>query len=271
MNLNGINLLSSTSISASTDYVNIFDVDCDGNVIYSGYLISDYTTSLMRLKKTNGGLVNLSYFQTYWVGLDGHIYYQAGDDEKSPEYNSDTGKYIYYGNPIKKLTVDSEFNVHNDIYGYIPSEEYETYLSNLDSYKIEMDNRIYIISSSGMICEVYNQSGTPRKVSLSGLEIKTVLDVVSSEHYYYIAGSDKNNNTFLVKINPVDDSYIHLLPLNDYDVYACTASESDGVIFNALRMSDGKKVIGKVGINGGQVTMIDEESDVQITYLERIN
>lgn len=140
-----------------------------------------------------------------------------------------------------------------------------------DYTKVVKQHRIYIISSSGEICEVYNQSGNPRKVSLAGLEIKTVLDVVSSEHYYYIAGSDKNNNTFLVKINPVDDSYKHLLPLNDYDVYAFTASESDGVIFNALRMSDGKKVIGKVGINGGKITMIDEESNVQVTYLERIN
>lgn len=36
-------------------------------------------------------------------------------------------------------------------------------------------------------------------------------------------------------------------------------------------MSDGKKIIGKVGIDGGDVTIIDEESDVEITYLQRIN
>lgn len=36
-------------------------------------------------------------------------------------------------------------------------------------------------------------------------------------------------------------------------------------------MSDGKKVIGKVGINGGAVTILDEESNAKISYLERIN
>ena len=58
---------------------------------------------------------------------------------------------------------------------------------------------------------------------------------------------------------------------NDYEVYTFTASETDGITFNALRMSDGKKIIGKVGINGGAVTVIDEESNMQINYLERIN
>ena len=61
------------------------------------------------------------------------------------------------------------------------------------------------------------------------------------------------------------------MPDNNYEVYTFTASETDGITFNALRMSDGKKIIGKVGINGGAVTVIDEESDAQISYLERIN
>lgn len=85
------------------------------------------------------------------------------------------------------------------------------------------------------------------------------------------AGVDSHGNNFLVQVNPINDSYEHLLPQGVYDVYSFTASETDGITFNALRMSDGKKIIGKVGIDGGDVTIIDEESDVEITYLERIN
>ena len=59
--------------------------------------------------------------------------------------------------------------------------------------------------------------------------------------------------------------------MQENNVFSFTASETDGITFNALRMSDGKKIIGKVGIDGGDVTIIDEESDVEITYLERIN
>lgn len=271
VNLSGIDSLSATTVSASTDYVNIFDVDWNGNVIYDGYLASASSNPVNRLRKANGGVVNLSTVSTYWIGLDGNIYYKSNSlaDYKESEYDSETGSYTYYGYPIKKITVDSSYNVSDEVYGYFGQFFYQS-----GSYKLELQNEILIISASGndsKIYEVYNETGTPRVVSLDSLSIKSVTAVASTENFYYIAGTDKSNNTFLIKVDPTDDSYTNLLPQNDYDVYSFTASETDGIIFNALRMSDGKKVIGKVGIDGGDVTMIDEESDVQITYLERIN
>jgi len=35
-------------------------------------------------------------------------------------------------------------------------------------------------------------------------------------------------------------------------------------------MSDGKKIIGKVSTSGGDVTILDEQSNEQVTCLERI-
>lgn len=269
VNLSSIDSLSATTISASTDYVNTFDVDWNGNLIYKGHFVSDYSNSVTRLKKANGGLANLSENRAYWIGLDGNIYYES-DDYKESEYDSETGSYTSYGYPIKKITVDSSYNVSDDVYGYFG---YASFLQN-GSYKLELQNEILIIYASGndsKIYEVYNETGTPRVVSLGSLSMKSVTAVASTENFYYIAGTDTSNNTFLIKVDPKDDSCTNLLSQNDYDVYSFTASETDGIVFNALRMSDGKKVIGKVGIDGGDVTMIDEESDVQITYLERIN
>ena len=270
VNLSGIDSLSATTVSASTDNVNIFDVDWNGNVIYNGYLASGSSNRVNRLKKANGGLVNLSENWAYWIGLDGNIYYES-DDYKGDEYDSETDSYTYYGYSINKITVDSSYNVSDDVYGYL-GQNANFFQSG--SYKLELQNEILIIDASSndsKIYEVYNETGTPRVVSLGSLSMKSVTDVTSTENYYYIAGTDTSNNTFLGKIDPTDDSYTNLLLQNDYDVYSFTASETDGIIFNALRLSDGKKVIGKVGINGGDVTMIDEESDVQISYLERIN
>lgn len=274
VNLSGIESLSATTVSASTDYLYNFDVDWNGNVIYEGYLTSDSSNAVRRLRKANGGLANLSENNACWIGLDGNIYYKSNSqaDYKEPEYDSETNSYTYYGYPIKKITVDSSYNVSDEVYGYFGQSNAYFYQSS--SYKLELQNEILIISASGndsKIYEVYNESGTPRVVSLGSLSMKSVTAVASTENFYYIAGTDKSNNTFLIKVNPTDDSYTNLLPQNDYDVYSFTTSETDGIIFNALRMSDGKKVIGKVGIDGGDVTMIDEESDVQITYLERIN
>lgn len=263
VNLSGIDSLSATTVSASTDYVYNFDVDWNGNVIYKGYLVSDSSNTVGRLRKANGGLANLSESRAWWIGLDGIIYYFNGEKYDSTTY---TASY-----PIYKITVNSDGAINDTLYGNF--EAYAYFYQDW-SYKLELQNEILIIYASGndsKIYEVYNESGTPRVVSLDSLSMKSVTAVASTENFYYIAGTDKSNNTFLIKVDPTDDSYTNLLPQNDYDVYSFTASETDGIIFNALRMSDGKKVIGKVGIDGGDVTMIDEESDVQITYLERIN
>lgn len=132
-------------------------------------------------------------------------------------------------------------------------------------------NSIIVDTNPCRIFEVYNESNNPRVVSLKNFEFNTISSVISTENFYYIAGTDSKNNTFLIKVDPTTDEYTNLLLQNDYYVFSFTASETDGIVFNALRLNDGKKIIGKVGINGGDVTIIDEESDVEISYLERIN
>lgn len=274
VNLSGINSLESTKVSPSTDYVHAFDVDWKGNLIYDGYLTSDSQNCIQRIKKANGGLYNLENMSAYWIGLDGCIYYYSSDqnDYKQSEYNSETNSYIYYGYPIKKITIDNNYNVTDEIYGYL--SESNSFLLASSTYKIEVDNKILMIYASNQdskIYEVYNSERQPRAVHLNGIELKSITAVTSSENYYYIAGTDSKNNTLLIKVDPTTDEYTNLLPQNDYDVFSFTASESDGIVFNALRMNDGKKIIGKVGINGGNVAIIDEESDVEISYLKRIN
>lgn len=252
INLENIDSLSSQVVSASTDYVTGFDVDANGNLIYTGQIISDNNNtsmpSFIRIRKNNGGLKNINDCKgTYWSGLDGNIYYYGNQQNE--------------GYPIKKISIDEEYNISESVYGFLQN--------TTSGYKLELKNRILMIDNS--ISEVYNPSANPRYVSLAGLTLKTVTAANSTENFYYIAGTDSSNNTILIKVNPEDDSWTNLLPDNNYEVYTFTASETDGITFNALRMSDGKKIIGKVGINGGAVTVIDEESNAQISYLERIN
>ena len=262
VNLNGIDALNSSFISASTDYVDVFDVDWNGNLIYDGYSVSDSSHRLLRVRKSNGGLLNLSDVGAFWIGLDGNIYYSSNNHE---EYkNSENGEESY-GYPIKKITIDLSSGDKEEIYGYI-----DDVFWNYGSFKINVKDKIYIIRDS-LISEVYNSNNSPRKVSLTSLQLKSVTAVTSSENYYYVAGLTSTNETVLLKINPDNDSFNHILPENEYDVFSFTASETDGITFNALRMSDGKKIIGQVGINGGEVTILNEESDAEITYLQRIN
>lgn len=292
VNLSGIESLEAADASPTTDYVEYFDVDWNGNLIYHGYLASNRENRISRVKKTNGGIWNLANPNAYWIGLDGKIYYHSSNDDerKSAEYthNPDTGESIWSGEydyPIKKIAIDENYNVTDEILGYFTVSPSTSYSSinmrfNLSSplYKVEVKNKILIIDGDSYnpvgvsrIFEVYNQAGAPRIVALNGLTLKSVSAVASTENFYYIAAKDSNSNSSIIKVNPDTDAWTSLLPQNEYDVYAFTASEADGITFNALRMHDGKKIIGKVGINGGAVSVIDEESDAQVLCLERIN
>ena len=263
VDLNGINSLSSICMTPSTDNVSGYEVDVDGNIFYTGTLVSDYSQGVSRIRKTNGGLYNITIEGKVWINLDGKLSYLAQDTS-----------YQYH---VKNIIIDSSYNVTEETYGSFSSTSNPNiYL--YDSYIIKLSNRLLMINGqtalteeTDRIYEVYNPTHTPRIVTLSNLSIKSVVSVTSTENYYYIAGKDFSNNTFLIKVNPLNDSFTNILNNNDYDILSFIASETDGITFNALRMNDGKKIIGKVGINGGTVQVLDEESDVQIKYLERIN
>jgi hypothetical protein len=257
INLNGINSLSSISLTPTTDNVTSFDVDSQGNIIYSYNQFSTNSSvsssSGFRIRKANGGLYNPNNASGFWIDLNGKITYI------SPHTT------YPISNTIKNVIIDNNYNVSEETYGSL-SYIFSTY----SSYKIELANRILIISGNN-IYEVFNPSNTPRTVSLNNLTIRNIKSVMATENYYYIAGVDTANNNFFIKVNPLTDAYTQILNGNDYELLSFVASESAGITFNALRMSDGKKVIGKVSINGGTVQILDEESNVQISYLERIN
>lgn len=236
----------STVCSASTDLVRNFDVDKNGNIVYYANLESDTNTYISRIIKANGGVYNLPS-KNFWLGV-GHNNFFVSD----------------LSSGISKIEIDNSFNVTEARYSnsIIPT----VYLS----YKLELKDRLYIVSSNS-IEEVENPTATPRIVTLSEIDINKINKAGASENFYYLSGFDNDNKTFFIKINPIDDTVTNLLPKNDYDIMSFSVSEVDGITFNALRMNDGKKIIGKVGINGGDVTIIDEESDVEISYLERIN
>lgn len=276
VDLGGGDFLNATVISASTDSVSFFDVDWNGNVIYNGCLKSNNSNFVYRIRTANGRIKNLGEMAVYWVAPDGNIYFQSRnyDEYKKEEYNYETGETIYYGWPIKKITIDSSYNIEEiDVYGYITSNELGAEIEWGANYKIDIQNKVFIISPMRpSIFEVYNEESIPRLVTFDSLDIDTITAVSSTENYYYVSGIDSDRNTFLVQIDPNTDSVVNLLSQDEYVITAFTASETDGIVFNAERRIDSRKIIGKVGINGGDVSIIiDEESDVEITYLERIN
>ena len=54
-----------------------------------------------------------------------------------------------------------------------------------------------------------------------------------------------------------------------YDIYNFNVTSDDNITFSALRMNDGKKVLGKI-LADGTLSITDESINKEITILERI-
>ncbi len=141
---------------------------------------------------------------------------------------------------------------------------------------MDLADRIIIIDRSDvayppgsplrLAIEVYNPTNVPRQITVLGLSI--IKTAATSTNYYYVVGYDESNNPLLIRVNPADDTTT-ILQSVEYDIFKLNASEDDEVIFNALRMTDGKMVIGKIDA-AGTTTIIDETLDQEVTVLERI-
>ena len=240
ISVSGSGLTSSIITPSTDDCFYGFEIDSAGNLVYNGWsqLTND---NAIRLRSAEGIYKNVPTYSTIWTDQDGKFHFIDGMDVKI----------------INPNTLETE------VYGSFPD-----YPASWAEYKASLQGYTYLISSGGIL-EVYNPTVSPRTIDL-GLSIASIYGVACTENYYYIAGKDSSSNCFLIKVTPGGTSYTTILG-SKYQVYAFSASETDGITFNALDTSTMKKVLGKVSINGGAPTILDSESDSsQITFLERI-
>jgi hypothetical protein len=239
-----INVSNPNSLT-STEYIRVldtgyqivaYDVNPQGNVIYSGDVVN-------RIKKGNGGLINLQNNITWWIDFAGKIKYYC--DNKITTYTFDSN----YNATTQERNVGSLGGI------YQPQ-------CNL----LRFSNRILIVGSNS-ICEIENPTDTPRQITIS--EITSIILVSQSNDHYYLAGNNSSNKPILLKINPDNDNVTTLLSPDQYDVYTMTAGNDNIVTFNALRMSDGARVIGEISASC-QVRILDTALNTEVVVLERI-
>ncbi len=115
------------------------------------------------------------------------------------------------------------------------------------------------------IHEVYTASGFPR-ASTACTFLNNGISVKQSNDYFYVLKSSGS----IVKVNPVNYTYTTLVNDGDYEMYMLEVSNDNTVLFNALRMSDGKKVVGKIS-SSGSLTIIDDTMTENVIILQRVN
>lgn len=57
-----------------------------------------------------------------------------------------------------------------------------------------------------------------------------------------------------------------MVPFLKYEIYTMSVSNDEVLQISALRFSDGKKIIAQ-----NEFTLIDEEQDKEVMYLQRLN
>ena len=247
--LRQVNYSDPTAITASmytpdSEGVNHFIVDSSGNAVYTIWESPVKT----RIRKSNGGYYNLSSGDsglTYWIGLDGNIYNFEG--------NADT---------VYKTIIDSNYNVTVSTYTTSAPEMVNEYT------KILKLQQIIAFATYGSNSYITIDNGTA--FNTVNVPLSIISRAKASSNYVYLSGTDNSSsNSVLVKINPSDNSSSQMYTKGTYDIYNFNVTSDDNITFSALRMNDGKKVLGKILANG-TLSITDESINKEITILERI-
>lgn len=248
LNVSNPNEITATPITPDTEPVYWFTLSANGDILYRAH-------EVYRLVKSTGGLYNLpSSYSSFnsWTGLDGKIKYAAN-------------QYDLYTINVEK---DGTASVLNKNVGFQVG-------GLINRVRIlRFNDRVILLNetppSSGQppIHEVENPTNKPREIKLS-YKISTIKGVANSKNNYYLFGSNPSQQSYLIRVNPVNNAVTELLKLGEFEVYAMSASVDDELIFNALRMSDGVKVIGTIS-STGKVTIIDAKINSEVIVLERL-
>lgn len=250
LNVSNPNSITSSAISPSTDSPQMFDVTQGGDLFYYGTIL-DSRGGISRIVSAGGSLANFtcsdSACNDFWIGYDGNVYILdiIGFNTLIKSVSS-AGDYTNYG---ELALGDGLFDAFS-------------------SYYFSFSNRTLIVSiGQDSIFEVNNPDHSPRKVTLPTL--KSISTAAASLTYYYLAGTDENDDPVLLRVNPGNDASEQMFTAGAYDIYKMAVSDSDGITFNALRMSDGAKIIGKIDADKN-LTIVDATLNQEVNTLVRI-
>ncbi len=95
-----------------------------------------------------------------------------------------------------------------------------------------------------------------------------ITDAKCSNSYIYCSGHISGNFS-LLRIDPYTYSREVVMQDNDFEIYSFTVLDDETIMFNGLRLSDGKNVIASID-KDGKVKILDETLNSQESVLERI-
>ncbi len=231
--------------SASGTEVVTFKVNSDNYMMYM-------TDTECYLKNSSGSIISISDNLTgnirgYWLGTDNNFYMYRHDYDANVKY-------------IDRVTIDGiNVSIENIISGVDESFD----LRNQYYFKQEFVGANLFVNrlSTGKSWIYFENTQTIEDKTSFFPDYGEVIDVDESTGYFYIA-TDDNIYKFDLSFQ-----YTELFDASDFDIYAMCVDMNNDLIFNALRYSDGKVIIGSVD-SEGNVIVIDDTLNKKVEYLE---
>jgi hypothetical protein len=254
-NISDSNTLTSSTINPDIDGVDVFDIDDGGNFIYYYHSSDDIASEKSsRIVKSGGGLQNIGNTGIFWKGLDGTFYSNSATGTPNGQEQFIT-KHSLTGSTYSS----SEISYGSEFCYTIPQG---------GSYIIRTSTAVLVTNfQDNNICEVYNETMTPRIITSN---MNSISSVGQSSNYYYFAGNDNTDNPVLRRFDSSDHTYVDVLDSGLYDVFKFGVSPDDKITFNALRMEDGIKVIGSISASE-EVIILDSQANAEVSVLVRVN
>lgn len=235
INVQNPSRITAETISQSMDEVSSFIINKAGNLLYKTWMAKVIIS-------TQSSFEVVDSCSKYWKGLDDSFYFSTGGG--SPK--------------IQKVIIEGS-NINYTDFGpepfYLPATS--------GNYLLSAKDRIIMIDTfGGKLYRVYPDC---QEITLPGLT--AISQAVSSENYYYLAGT-VNGKQGLLKVDPSNNSSTPLC--TGYRIYKMVVSSDDTVTFNAFESSSNKNVIGTINSSGGE-PIIDRTIEAEVIELVRIN
>ena len=240
-----------SGVSAVNDNVRGFCVDDEGQIVYAHSTV--YSTDyLMRYRKVDGSFVDMTIYnydtddciESIWKGTDGLMYGFIHNGRDNP-------------NVCLIKIQDGQITKIRDAYLFVSQGEF----SARNTFRVQ-GRIIYSIPSNiypWYIIDISNESLYQ--------EIRTTVQpnmVVNDQLCYF---DDKAFSCTLVDIDTGETSLLYDLDesrLGNYDIDKIMSVTDSGVVFSAVRLSDGNYVVAKIGLDNSVTIQQTIEGNVTV-------
>lgn len=277
-------------VTPSTDalfwYGTNFAAGPAGNLVYKAAFQGNVNSIVRRVRYQSGALSSLGKESDYfWTGLDGEIYLTVKED--ADDLPSEYAHYpVYRIMRINFSGASHTFDYYGTerlfMSGRLSSESIRVKTDGTErlfmssglsrqSIRVKTDSRIVIFMPRYIFQKFDSVSGEPRViVGEDALDLTSIDSYAVDKGTLFIAGRNASGPV-LFAVDVESDEYTHsnVLPPG-FEVFKISPYGPDELVINALRLQDGRRIVGRLNTTTQAIETIDEEADMVVKNLVRI-